>query len=143
MVLHVANFGEVREGQIAREKASAPAVRDFASMMVTEHQAASAKTETELFKAEIESADSTLSRQLDAESGAAAEHLKTLTGPAFDRAYMERQVDVHQKLLDVIDRQVLPHAKKKAVKEQVNATRATVQQHLTKAQDVLRALPAN
>ena len=32
---------------------------------------------------------------------------------------------------------------KKAVKEQVNATRATVQQHLKKAQSVLQALPAN
>src|SRR4051812_30711101 len=107
MVMRAANIGEVREGEVAREKAADTAVRDFAAMMVTEHSAANSKTESELSKAEIVSADSPLSRQLDADSGAATENLRTLTGRNFDRAYMQRQVQVHQNVLNLIDTRLL------------------------------------
>ena len=137
MVMRAANMSEVREGQIAREKAAEPAVRDFASMMVTEHNAANNASEAAFFKIDLVSADSPLSRQLDAESGASADALRGLTGRDFDRAYMKRQVEVHQKLLNIIDTQLLPNAHKKQVKEQVNLMRTAVQTHLTKAQSIV------
>ncbi len=143
MVMRVANLGEVREGEVAREKAADASVREFATMMVTEHSAANSKAESELSKAEIVSADSTLSRQLDAESGTATENLRTLTGRNFDRAYMQRQIQVHQNVLNLIDSKLLPVVRKKIVKEQLNAMRTAVQQHLTRAQQTAAAIPAN
>lgn len=143
MVMRVVNLNEVREGEVAREKAAEPAVRDFAAMMVTEHAATSSKIESELFKKDIASDDSPLSRQLDAESGAATERLRALAGRAFDRAYMERQIQVHQNVLNLIDTKLMPAARKKVVKDQLNLLRTSVQQHLARAQQVAKAIPAS
>lgn len=141
MVMRVANISEVREGTLARDKATEPSVRDFAAMMVAEHGTANSRTETELAKDYVSSMDSPLSRQLDAESGAATDRLRNLSGRAFDRAYMERQVQAHQNVLDLIDKRLTPSAHKKVVKEQITEMRATLQEHLTKAKQVLASLP--
>jgi putative membrane protein len=141
MVMRVANISEVREGTVARDKATEPAVRDFAAMMVSEHGTANSKAEAELAKEYVSSMDSPLSRQLDAESGAATDRLRNLTGRAFDRAYMQREVEAHQNLLDLIDKRLKPVAKEKVLKEQLTSMRATVQEHLTKAQQILASLP--
>lgn len=143
MVMRVANLSEVREGELAREKAAEPSVRDFATMMITEHSAANSRTESEFFKKEITSVDSPLSRQLDAESGAATERMRALAGHAFDRAYIERQVQVHQNVLNLIDTKLMPAAKKKIVKDQLTAMRKTVQDHLARAQRVTTTIPAS
>src|SRR2546429_4513944 len=123
MTMRVANLAEVREGELARTKATDTSVRDFAIMMVTEHTAQSNKAESELARVDVASSDTDLSRQLDAESGATAERLRPLTGPAFDRAYMDRQVSAHQSLISMIDSKLMPHARKKEVKEQLTALR--------------------
>lgn len=141
MVMRVANLNEVREGTLAREKAAEPSVRDFATMMVNEHTTANSKTESELFKKEINFSDSPLSKQLDAESGAATESMRALAGHSFDRAYMDRQVKVHQNILDIIDKQLEPHAKNKVVKEQLKAMRTLVEAHLAKAKQVASSIP--
>ena len=141
MVMRIVNLNEVREGELAREKAAEPAVREFATMMVTEHSATSSKIESALFKANIASDDSPLSKQLDAESGSATERLRALAGRDFDRAYMQRQIEVHQNVLNLIDTKLMPQAKKKVVKEQLNLLKAGVQQHLARAQQVAKAIP--
>ena len=141
MIMRVANLAEVREGSVAREKATDQAVRDFAAMMVNEHGTANSRTESELSKENIPSMDSPLSRELDAESGATTERLRNLSGRAFDRAYMERQVQAHQNVLNLIDTRLTKVAKEKVLKEQVTAMRATVEGHLTQAQKILASLP--
>jgi putative membrane protein len=142
MVVRNANVSEIREGRLAREKASDQSVRDYASMMVSDHEAAQAKAEGELFKAEIESADSPLSRQLDAESGATADSLRNLTGRAFDRAYIQREIQLHARLLEVIDKELAPKAKKKVVKDVLKEMRTAVQHHLDRARQVAAGIPA-
>lgn len=141
MVLRTAHVAEVREGTLAREKAAEPRVRDFASMMVSEHGLANSRMESEFFKENIASTDSPVSRQLDAESGAATERLRGLSGRAFDRAYMERQVQVHQSMVSLIDTKLTGAAREKVVKEHLAAMKATLQTHLTQAQQVLASLP--
>ena len=143
MVLRVANLSEVREGELAREKAAEPSVRDFAAMMVNEHSAADSTEESAFFKANIVSDDSPLSRQLDAESGAATERLRALTGRAFDRAYTQRQIEAHQNLLHLIDAKLMPAAHHKVVKEQLKTLRKSAQQHLTRAEQVVKTIPAS
>jgi putative membrane protein len=137
MVVRVANLGEVREGQLARDKATDTTVRDFAQMMITDHTAASNKAEADLARAGIPSEDSQLSRQIDANSGTATESLRaSAAGRDFDRAYMDRQVEVHRSILGVIDQTLVPNARAKALKTVLNDMRKTVQDHLTRAQQV-------
>src|SRR5262249_25681691 len=90
MVMRVANLGEVREGELARMKATDTSVKDFGTMMVAEHTAQNNKAEAELSRADVVSSDSNLSREIDAGSGSATERLRALSGSAFDRAYIDR-----------------------------------------------------
>jgi putative membrane protein len=110
-------------------------------MMVTEHTAQNNKAESELSKANVESADTVLSRQLDAESGVVTERLRGLTGTAFDRAYIDREVDAHQSLLTLIDSKLTPHARKRVVKEQLTELRTMVEKHLARAKQIQGSLP--
>src|SRR5258708_19496970 len=95
MVLRVANLAEVREGNFARDRATAQAVKDFASMMASEHAQAASKTENDLAKKEIPSTDPDLSRKIDAESGKSVEALRTPTRPAFDPPHLDPPVPFH------------------------------------------------
>jgi putative membrane protein len=137
MVIRVSNLSEVREGQLARDKATDTAVRAFAQMMVTDHTAASNTAEADLARAEIPSEDSQLSRQIDASSGTATEALRaSAAGRDFDRAYMNRQLEVHQYILSVIDQTLVPRAHAKALKKVLTDMRKTIQDHLTRAQQI-------
>jgi putative membrane protein len=137
MVVRVSNLSEVREGQLARDKATDTAVRDFAQMMITDHTAASNKAEADLARAGIPSEDSQLSRQIDANSGTATDSLRAAaSGRDFDRAYMDRQVEAHRYILGVIDQTLVPNAHSKALKAVLAEMRKTVQDHLTRAQQI-------
>lgn len=140
MVVRVANMGEVREGNVARTRATAQAVKDFATMMVNDHRAAEDKAEAALTKADLPFVDSDLSRQLDAESGQAAQSLANLSGDAFDRAYMDRQIAAHTEVLQTIDSTLMPKARNKDLRAILTEMRTTVQQHLEKARGVRGAL---
>jgi putative membrane protein len=141
MIIRVANLAEVREGEVAREKAADPAVRAFASMMVTEHSAASSKSEADLARADIAFEDTDLSRQIDASSGSATEALRGMTGQAFDRAYIARAIDAHKYILSLLDSTLLPSAHHKVVHNVLTEMRSTVEKHLTRAQQIQSALP--
>ncbi|MCU1228553.1 MAG: hypothetical protein JWO97_1437 [Acidobacteria bacterium] len=141
MVMRVANLGEVREGNVARTKAADAAVREFAVMMVNEHTEGNVKTEEALAKKEIPSDDSNTSRELDVASATAADSLRaTPEGPAFDRMYMDRQVSVHENLLSMIEKTLLPAARASVVKTALNDMKKTVTKHLEKARQVRSAL---
>jgi putative membrane protein len=140
MIVRVANLSEVREGNVARTRATDPAVRDFAVMMVNEHSNAETKAETDLLKADLAFTDSEVSRKLDAESGAVAESLSQLKGSQFDQAYMDRQIAVHQAVLDTIDKTLLPKARNRHLRDVIKETRTTVQTHLEKAKTIRAAL---
>jgi len=141
MIMRVSNIAEVREGEVARTKATSGDVRDFATMMVTEHTSQNNKAEAELARADVASSDTMLSRQLDAESGEAADRLRPLSGAAFDRAYIGRQVDAHQSFLTMIDTKLTPTARKKAVKEQLTDLRKLIDKHLARAKQIQGSLP--
>jgi putative membrane protein len=140
MVMRVSNLGEVREGELAREKSGTASVRDFGARMVTEHTSQNNKAESELSRADINSEDTTLSRQIDADSGAATDRLRGMSGAAFDRAYIDRQVDIHQYVLGLIDSTLMPNARKKVLRDQLTDLRKLVDAHLARAKQIQASL---
>ena len=140
MMMRVINLGEVREAQVARDKTSNATVREFAQMMINDHDAQNNKSEAAMSEKDINSEDTPMSRQLDAASGAAAERLRALSGAALDRAYIDREVEAHQNALNLIDTQLAPNARKKVVKDQLTALRTLVTAHLARAKQIQATL---
>lgn len=140
MVLRNFNLAEIREGDLARDHATAQPVKDFGAMMASEHAQSNSKTENELAKKEIFSADSNLSRQIDTESGKTVENLRARNGADFDRAYIDRSIAFHRTIVDTIDKTLKPAAKAKQVKAALEETRAAAEKHLAKAEELRKGL---
>jgi putative membrane protein len=141
MMMRVINLGEIRESQVVRDKTANTTVRDFAQMMINDHEAENNKAEAAMSAKDVNSEDTQMSRQLDAQSGAATDRLRALSGAALDRAYIDREVQAHQNALNLIDTQLVPNARKKVVKDQLADLRKLVSAHLDRAKQLQASLP--
>jgi putative membrane protein len=83
---------EVELGQLAQQKASNQAVRDFGQLMVTEHS----KANDEL-RALAAQKGAALPAQMSHSERATASHLQNESGASFDHAYVKGMVKDHKK----------------------------------------------
>jgi putative membrane protein len=83
---------EVQAGALAARKTSNDAVRAFAQRMIADHTRANDELSQLATTKGI-----ALPTELDAEHKGAIDHLESLSGAEFDKAYMEHMVDDHQK----------------------------------------------
>jgi putative membrane protein len=85
-------LAEVQLGNLATQKAQNADVKSFGQRMVTDHSAANAEL-SQLATAK----GITLPTEIAGEHKAAADHLNTESGAAFDKAYMTHMVEDHNK----------------------------------------------
>ncbi|RDW11962.1 DUF4142 domain-containing protein [Paracoccus thiocyanatus] len=90
-------LAEVDLGEMARDRADAQGVRDFAEMMVRDHGDANARL------AELaEAARIPLPQELDPDHQALRDRLEGADGVAFDLAYIRAQIVEHQKTAQLL-----------------------------------------
>lgn len=142
-ITELANSSEIEQGKLAQGKAKAASVRKFAAMMVKHHS--EAKTEqAKLYQSlQLTPTQSPSATQLKDDADRTLGSLRAASGNAFDLAYIESQIDAHQKVLDTIDQQLLPAAVDQALIEGLKKMRATVDSHLTEAKSVQAELDKN
>jgi putative membrane protein len=134
-ILHRSDVGEISAGRVAQERAVDPAVKAFATMMISEHTRLDEEGNrlAQQIHASAVLPDSTLPGILSADS--AALHLAR-DGAEFDRTYMTQQVAAHQRTLEVVDAG-LPKAKDAQVKTALESqVRPAVARHLAMAQQI-------
>jgi putative membrane protein len=83
---------EVEAGKLAEKSAQAPDVKDFAVMEVHDHALVGKGLKTAADHEGIK-----FSSKLNPEFQGKLDHLKGLSGPAFDAAYMDAMADIHAK----------------------------------------------
>jgi putative membrane protein len=130
------NSAEIEQAQIAQQKSSNEQVRRFAAMMIEHH--GQAKTQQAALK--LDPAESPLSRELAQQSRATLETLKAKQGADFDRAYLQAQVEGHQKALDAIENDLRPSAQSADLKSYLEKLTPQVQQHLEQARSAQQSL---
>ena len=133
-----ANLAEISAGKLAQDKAQSPEVKAFAQQMVDDHSKGLQAVQQVAQTKEV-----TLPSEPDSKHQAMAAKLNKLSGAAFDRAYLARagvgdHQAAHKKLL---------LASKKAqdpdVKALVAQLQPTVDQHLSKVQQLAAAKGAD
>jgi putative membrane protein len=93
-------LAEVELARLARDRTGSHAVRGFAQLMVDDHSAANQQ-----LTALANAAGVTPPTQPDQAHQNLFAQLSALSGPAFDRAYMQGQVLDHQQAVDLFARQ--------------------------------------
>lgn len=119
---------EIQAGRAAQEKATDPTVRAYAMQMIQDHTTANAQLATILQPKGVSVSDGP-----DAEHLALIAKMSQLSGPAFDRAYMQQQVVDHQKTIALFETESRTGSDVD-VKSFANMTMPILQHHLQMAQ---------
>lgn len=133
-----ANNAEIEQGKIARLKSKDRDVQHFSAEMIAGHEEAKKNQD----KLNLATAESTLGNSVGMEASSTMNALKSTEGAAFDKAYVDAQVDEHQKLLDALNDRLLPNVKNPDLKAYLNQLLPHVARHLKQAQDIQRELTA-
>jgi putative membrane protein len=102
-VLTVANQGEVDYSQIGVDKATNPAVKQYAQQMVKDHGAMVDAVKGLSTKLGVTPATNDKANDLKEENTKDINDLNAKTGKDFDKEFMEEQVDMHQETLDLLN----------------------------------------
>lgn len=139
-VLVAANNGEIQQARLALQRSQNPAVRAFARRMLVEHRKANRDVRATLAALHATLTHNAISRQLEAEGMKQLQVLSRLSGPAFDRVYMDIQVKAHRQVLDLMSKRLVPEAMLPAFRNLLGRSRAMVERHLEFAQSVRASL---
>ena len=124
------NAAELELSRIAYVRARSPQVRAFARQLLIDHRDMSINLDNfALERGHL------IAWEIQPEMASTIERLRTLDGPAFDRAYMDVMVDAHSKSVTTLETQA---ASGRETASLANASLPTVRHHL----EMARALDA-
>lgn len=118
----VGGIMEVEAAKIAQTNAKSPAVRDFASKMLTDHTKANKELKALAVNKKVITPDA-----LPAEDQMHLTEMKKMTGAAFDKHYMDMMVTDHDKTVNVFKQGMLN--KDEDVKAFAKTTLAVIEEH--------------
>jgi putative membrane protein len=121
---------EVQLGELAKQNAGSPAVREFGERMVTDHQKAN-----DGLKQIVQKRGALIPASLSHHETSRLEHLQKLSGADFDKAYISDMVSDHKKDVKEFEKasQNLSDPELKAFAEK---TLPTLQDHLRQAENL-------
>jgi putative membrane protein len=137
------NMGEVDQGTIAVNRAQSSDVRAFGQMMVDMHSATAEREMALAASMNIVPTSSAVSDQLRDNSSMIVMQLNDADAASFDKTYTQSQVDVHQKVLNLIDTMLLPSVQNDQLRVELTTTRADVESHLAHATDLAAKVNSN
>ena len=127
---------EIQSAQLALEKATSPQIKDYAQQMIDEHGSANAKLKALADKKglEVESEPGMISQ-------ARAQILKMHDGASFDEAYLDNQVEAHQKTISLFERAA--QSDDADIRSYAEETLPALKQHLSEVRDMQAKLEQN
>lgn len=132
-----ADTGEIQLGRLAEKKATAPAVKAFGRQMVTEHTAM--LKEDHALHAKLNAAPDTAANDVRDMFNHVRDAVKDFTdkaaGADWDKDYMDKMIDDHQKVLDKLQ-DAAKNTSDADVRTALTKATGKVQEHLTKAQSI-------
>jgi putative membrane protein len=124
------NAAEIELSRIAYIKAHSPDVRAFARQLLVDHRDMAINLDNFALERGY-----LVAWRIEPEMASTVERLRTLDGPAFDRAYMDVMVDAHSKSVTTLETQA---ASGRETASLANGSLPTVRHHL----EMARALDA-
>ncbi len=129
-----ANSGDSARGVLAQQKASDPQVKAFGKMMVTDHGGLNKQAVALATKLNVTPQQSAADSDLVSKVQSMTSELQGKTGKDFDKMYIDQEVQIHQLVLDDLDKTLIPAAQNAELKSLLQTARAGVDAHLKRAQ---------
>ena len=126
---------EINLGKIAAQRAAHPRVKQFAQMMVRDHQMAGDELRQVATQANIQL---NTPPEADGDHKDAQEEFAKLTGREFDRKYIDKMVDEHEEAVNEVEKRA--DSDNAAVKQWATKTLPKLRQHLEQAKQLQETL---
>jgi putative membrane protein len=141
-LLAIANQSDIEGGQLAETKASSREVRSYGTRMISDH-ASMLKQGNQLSKQlMINPVQPALGQQMLSEHQRSMEALKKKSGDQFDRAYIEHEIQMHQKVIRLVE-EATQAADDPQLRTLLQQSRPALEDHLKQAQSVKQSLVAS
>jgi putative membrane protein len=139
-IVVTANQVDIDAGKLASSMASNPEVKKFGAQMVTDHSGVNKQATELVTKLKVTPKDNPTSQSLKSGGEANVANLKKLKGAAFDKAYIDHEVEYHQQVLDAVDKTLIPSASNAELKALLTKVRPAFVAHLEHAKHVQSTL---
>ena len=140
-IVVTANQVDIDAGKLAESKAKNAEVKAFGQQMITDHTGVNKQADGTRHEAQVKPRGQR--RPARASRPAApttSRALKTLSGAAFDKAYVDHEVAYHQQVLDAMDKTLIPSAENAELKALLVKVRPAFVAHLEHAKQVQQSL---
>jgi putative membrane protein len=139
-IVVAANEMDVAAAKQALEKTQNPQVKEFAELMVRDHEAVNRQAGALVQKLGVTPEENDTSKAIRQNGEATRNRLASLSGADFDRAYVNNEIDYHQFVISAMDGELIPSAKNEELEALLVQVRPAFQQHLEHARMVAKAL---
>jgi putative membrane protein len=132
-IVVTANQVDIDAGKLAASRSTNDKVKTFAQLMIADHTSVN-KSATDLAATlKVTPQDNSTSQSLKSGGDTNIAYLKTLTGDAFDKAYVDHEVAYHQQVIDALDKTLIPGATNAELKALLVKVRPAFVAHLEHA----------
>jgi len=139
-IVVTANQVDIDAGKLAESKASNAEVKAFGRQMVTDHSGVNKQATELVTKLGVKPEDNATAQSLKSGGAANVQALSSLSGAAFDKAYVDHEVAYHQQVLDAVDKTLIPSAQNAELKALLEKVRPAFVAHLEHAKQVQQSL---
>jgi putative membrane protein len=135
-----ANKIDISAGELAIERSNNPEVKAFAQRMITDHNAVLSSAVKLVTRLGVTPVNNDLVATLSKQSAEHEAKLRTLSGKAFDKAYIDHEVAYHEAVNSVIEDQLIPGAKNQELKDTLISVVPAFKAHLKHCQMIQRTI---
>lgn len=139
-IVVTANQVDVDAGKLARQRADNSEVKKFAERMVSDHEGVNQQAVALATKLKVTPQENDTSRAIKAGGDKNLANLQTLSGAAFDKAYVDHEVAYHAQVLDALDKTLIPGASNAELKALLVKVRPAFVAHLEHAKQIQASL---
>jgi putative membrane protein len=140
-IVVTANQVDIEAGKLADSKATNPDVKAYGKMMVTDHTGVNKQATDLAAKLGVKPEDNPTAQSLKSGGTDNLKNLRSLSGAAFDKAYIDHEIAYHQAVLDALDKTLIPDAQNAELKALLVKTRPAFVAHMEKAKQIQASLP--
>lgn len=138
-IAHVAvtaNKIDIGYAEIAKQKTKNADVIKFAETMANDHQAVINQAVALVTKLHVTPKDNSLSKTLISGAEKTKAMLRSKSGKAFDKAYIDNEVAYHKAVISVVEKTLIPQAHNAELKGLLEKVMPTFRAHLEHAEMV-------
>ncbi len=139
-IVVTANQVDIDAGKLAESKSTNKDVKAFGKQMVTDHTGVNKSATDLVTKLKVKPEDNPTAQSLKKGGQENVAHLKTLKGAAFDKAYIDHEVEYHQQVIDAMDKTLVPSAQNPELKALLVKVRPAFVAHLEHAKQLQGSL---